>query len=263
MAQERKPGLEGTFNTAVELYERMRPTYPAELYRDVFRYRPIGEHSRALEVGIGTGQATVPVLDTGATVDAVELGDELAAFCRQKFSDRPNFTVLNLDFQDFKAEPGTYDLIFSATAFHWIPEEFGYKRVLELLKPGGAFARFANRPYGDKGRPQLQAAIQKHYARFMSGSVAPSEFSEAQAAAIANIPAKYGFTDIEYKLYRRTRDFTSDEYLGLLGTYSDHIALEESARREFWQCIKGEIDRFGGVITIYDTVDLELARKPY
>lgn len=262
MAQELKPGLEGTFNTAVELYDRMRPTYPAELYRDIFTYRPVDSHSRALEIGIGTGQATAPVLDTGCSVDAVELGDELAAFCREKFADRPNFTVLNLDFHDFKAEPNTYDLIFSATAFHWIPEEFGYKRVFELLKPGGAFARFANRPYTDKGRPGLQDAVQQHYTRFMHSEKAPVEFSEEQAAAIASIPAKYGFTDITYKLYHRTRDFTSDEYLGLLGTYSDHIALEESVRREFWQCIKREIDRFGGVMTIYDTVDLELAKKP-
>ena len=35
------------------------------------------------------------------------------------------------------------DLVYSASAFHWIPEEIGYSKVYEMLKPGGAFARFA------------------------------------------------------------------------------------------------------------------------
>lgn len=30
-----------------------------------------------------------------------------------------------------------YDLIYSASAFHWIPEEIGYTKVYKALKPGG------------------------------------------------------------------------------------------------------------------------------
>ena len=75
------------------------------------------------------------------------------------------------------------------------------------------------------------------------------------------IARKYGFSDITYKLYKRTRIFTAEEYIALLGTYSDHIALESNMRKEFYDKVKQVINDFGGTITIYDTIDLELARK--
>ena len=48
----------------------------------------------------------------------------------------------------------------------------------------------------------------------------------------------------------------------LLGTYSDHITIEESVRERFFDAIEETINRHGGSITIFDTIDLQLARKP-
>ena len=48
----------------------------------------------------------------------------------------------------------------------------------------------------------------------------------------------------------------------MLGTYSDHIAIEETMRNEFFSKIEEAINAHGGTITIYDTMDLQLARKP-
>ena len=62
-------------------------------------------------------------------------------------------------------------------------------------------------------------------------------------------------------MFYRERVFTAEEYLELLGTYSDHIAIEESIRNEFFSKIGNAINEAGGTITITDTMDLELARK--
>lgn len=78
---------------------------------------------------------------------------------------------------------------------------------------------------------------------------------------ISNIASKYRFIDISYRLYHRTRTFTADEYTSLLGTYSDHIAIEETKRMKFFDEIRETINDNGGIITIYDTIDLQLARK--
>lgn len=86
--------------------------------------------------------------------------------------------------------------------------------------------------------------------------------TEDKAKEISQIPAKYGFTDIRYQLFYRERVFTANEYTQLLGTYSDHIAIEESVRKVFFAKIEDAINRHGGLITITDTLDLELARKP-
>lgn len=50
-------------------------------------------------------------------------------------------------------------------------------------------------------------------------------------------------------------------YVELLGTYSDHIAIEEKIRGEFFAAIEAAINKYGGTFTVYDTIDLQLARK--
>ena len=256
------PGLGWTFDTVAATYEKLRPGYVEALYQDIFAYRPLDAASHAVEVGIDGGQATGPILATGCAVTAVEPGANFCALCREKFAAYPGFTAVNARFEDVDLPPESCDLVYSASAFHWVPEEIGYRKVFDILRPGGAFARFANHPFKDKGRPGMHEALQEVYAIYMPGSLVPNEYSEEQAARRAAIAAKYGFTDIQHRLYRRTRDFTAAEYVQLLGTYSDHIAIEEKTRGRFFREIGEAIDRLGGRITIYDTIDLQLARKP-
>ncbi len=255
-------GQEWTFNTQAERYERMRPGYVPELYEDIFRRVRLDESSTAVEVGIGGGQATEPVLKTGCRVIAVEYGDKLAELCRRKFRDYLNFQAVTSRFEDYPAQESSCDLVYSASAFHWIPEEIGYSKVYKMLKPGGVFARFANHPYRDKGRPGMHEALQEVYAVYMPGTLSADEYTEEQAAKRAKIAEKYGFVDVSHHLYHRTRDYTAAQYVDLLGTYSDHIAIEENTRRKFFAEIEAAINRMGGVITLYDTLDLQLARKP-
>ena len=255
-------GLEWTFNTDARKYEKMRPGYVKELYNDIFNYISINNTSNVVEVGIGGGQATLPVLKTGCKLTAVEYGQNLAELCRDKFKDFSNFTAITGKFEEFKCENNAFDLVYSASAFHWIPEEVGYTKVFHMLKSGGVFARFANHPYKDKGREDIHEALQKIYSVYMPSSLGANEYSEENAKKCADIAKKYGFVDISYKLYHRTRSFTAKEYTSLLGTYSNHIAIEENKRKKFFSEIEKVIDDLGGIITIYDTIDLQLARKP-
>lgn len=255
-------GLEWTFDSEAERYERMRPGYITELYEDIWKYVFIDRSSSVVEIGIGAGQATLPVLMKGCKVTAVECGDNLAKLCRHKFREFPEFSVVTAKFEDFECEKNSCDLVYCASAFHWIPEETGYSKVCEILRSGGAFARFANHPYIGKGGGGLGEAIQKLYSVYMPGSSSPAVYREEDAKRLAETAQKYGFTDISYQLYHRTRSFTAKEYTSLLGTYSDHIAIEKQTRRKFFSKIEKAINQAGGQITIYDTIDLELARKP-
>lgn len=255
-------GREWTFDTVADTYEKMRPEYPAELYDDIFKLIAIDESCNAIEVGIGGGQATLPILKTGCKVTAVEYGKNLTELCRRRFKEYPNFSAVNIKFEDYNCEKGSCNLIYSASAFHWIPEEIGYPKVFAMLRSGGVFARFANHPFKDKGREDLWNAIQKLYAVYKPGAAAPSEYADGDAKKRADIANKYGFTDISYKLYYRTRSFSSKEYAELLNTYSDHTALADSIKNEFFSKITDTIENYGGQITIYDTIDLQIARKP-
>ena len=257
--------LNWTFNTVADTYEKLRPGYVDELYHTIFNYKPINNRSRVVEIGIGGGQATLPILKTGCNLTAVDYGENFCEICRTKFEEYPNFSAVSGKFEDIDLG-GEYDLIYSASAFHWIPEEIGYNKVFDMLKKGGVFARFANHPYRDKGKPELSAEMDRIYAEYYykyhnKEPKSHAEYTEQQAHERALIEEKYGFTDIQYKLFYRTRTFSAKEYIMLLGTYSDHIAIEEKVRTEFFSKIEAAINHHGGEITIYDTIDLQLARK--
>ncbi|MBE7064158.1 MAG: class I SAM-dependent methyltransferase, partial [Ruminococcaceae bacterium] len=118
----------------------------------------------------------------------------------------------------------------------------------------------------DKGNPALSQEIDEIYDQYYNKYYHKeheiiSEYTEQQAKERAMIASKYGFSDIRYKLFYRERLFSAKEYIKLLGTYSDHIAIEENIRNEFFERIEEAINKHGGTITIYDTIDLQLARK--
>lgn len=259
-------GLEWTFDTVASTYEKLRPGYVAELYKAILDYISIDENSNVLEIGSGGGQATAPMLMTGCQLTAVEYGEQFSELLKEKFKEFPTFSVITGKFEDTQLEDNMFDLVFSASAFHWVPEKIGYEKVFNILKSGGGFARFANHPYRDKGNPKLSAEIDEIYDEYYNKfhnkkREVLTEYTEAQAKDRALIAEKYGFTDIQYALFHRQRVFSAKEYIELLGTYSDHIAIEETIRRKFFSKIEEAINKYGGMITIYDTMDLQLARK--
>lgn len=242
-------------------YEKLRPGYTDDLYQKLFDYIAIDELSNVVEVGIGGGQAALLILKKGCTLTAVEYGENFSSLCKDRFKEYKNFSVITGQFENVSFSDDTYDLGYSASAFHWVPEDIGYSKVYAMLRSGGAFARFANHPNWDKGNPDISEKIEELYAKYYykyyeRDIKTKKEYSEEDAVQRAQIAKKYGFVDIRYAMFYRTRTFSAKEYTGLLGTYSDHIAIEEKVRTEFFTEIERVINQNGGSFTIYDTIDL-------
>jgi SAM-dependent methyltransferase len=85
--------LRRVFNEVPELYDRLRPAYPDELFSDLVTITGVNERSSVLEVGCGTGQATRSLALLGCAVTAVELGADMAALARQRLAPFPNVEV--------------------------------------------------------------------------------------------------------------------------------------------------------------------------
>ena len=122
-------GLEWTFNTVASTYEKFRPGYTDELYQMIFDYITLNESCYAIEVGIGGGQATLPFLKTGCHLTAVEYGEDLSRLCKEKFGEYHNFSIITNRFENEPFLDDKYDLVYSASAFHWVPESIGYTKV--------------------------------------------------------------------------------------------------------------------------------------
>lgn len=253
--------LRKTFNTDEYNYDKSRPDYPKELFKDIFDYVNLSENSNALEIGIGTGQATLPFLNKGFNVIAVELGDKLARYCAQKFSNFDNFSIINSDFIKADLPKNSFDLIYSATAFHWIPKDSGYTKIRSLLKSDGAVALFWNHPFVSNVSDKTNLASMAVYKKYRPNDKTPIEFDSTKCQEQIEELKHYGFTNIKSKVYKRIRKLTSEEYISLIKTYCDHNALSEKIRNAFESDMKQAIDDVGGVIYIYDTIDLYLGRN--
>jgi hypothetical protein len=104
-----------SFNEAAEIYDRVRPSYPADLFDALFQMLP--SEPEIVEVGPGTGQATKDLLARGASVLAIEIGPAIAAKLRSNLpSDRLRVAVG--DFEVLEIVAGEADAVFSATAYH-------------------------------------------------------------------------------------------------------------------------------------------------
>ena len=253
--------LRKTFDENEYNYDKARPDYPNELFEDIFNYVNLSESSNILEIGIGTGQATLPFLNKGCNVTAVELGDKLTRYCLQNFSQFDNFDILNSDFVEAILPENHFDLIFSATAFHWIPKNSGYAKIKSLLKAGGAVALFWNHPFVSNTSDETNLASMAVYKKYRPDDKTPTEFDLSKCQEQVRELEKYGFTNVKSKVYKRIRNLTSEEYIDLIKTYSDHNALPEEVQNAFEKEMKQAIDDAGGKINIYDTIDLYLARS--
>lgn len=257
--------LKYLFDEAVLNYEKRRPNYGTELYKDVIKYAEIIEDKSLLEIGCGTGQATEPFLKTKCKITAVELGENLTLYTREKFKTYNNLNVIWSAFEDYKCDDNKYNMVYSATAFHWIPDEIGYPKAYRILKSGGTIALFWNRPSPSNKESPLHQKIQSIYNELLpqwNYKRTSNEDKENKYLSVINKMGHHGFTNIEFKLYHNTRKMTGLEYIELLNTYSDHLALENKTKSLLFNSIRTAIEESGNEVIVNDTVDLYLAKKP-
>lgn len=252
--------LKHTFNEDAVNYDRARPGYVGQLFRDIIDYSGIQAGQYAIEIGIGTGQATPPFLAHGVHVTAVELGENLAAYCRQKFAEEQALDIVCDDFMAYDAAEACCDLIYSATAFHWLPNPGGYQKAMKLLKPGGTLTLFWNHPYPNREEDPSNRVNRRVYAMHRPIEKPLREWTDT-SVRIAELTAA-GYVDVQAKLYQRVRTLTTEEYIALINTYSDHRALSAAQRNAFEEDMRRGLAEVGGHINIYDTQALYLARKP-
>jgi len=257
------------FDEIVENYDKIRPEYPSALIADIFEYIRVDNHKKALEIGAGTGKATAFFLDAGYEVTAVEIGKTMAAFLQDRFKDSPHFTVINDSFETAPLEADTYDLIYAASAFHWVDAEIGCPKALRLLKKGGVLALFRYNAVpadGEKLYEDIQTVYEKYFHKpyVRPGKIAEDEYTTSSAiyrGFRCNDLAEYGFMDVTMKLYDVTRSFGADDYINLLDTLADHRSLSNADRAALYAGIKEAIQTHGGQIDVGYVFQLYMGRK--
>ena len=101
----------------------------------------------ALEIGAGTGKATMKVVERGLLVHALEPSPEMAALLRAK-----GVEIEETTFEEWPVRAGAYRLVYAAQAWHWVGGDDRYERAAATLAPGGTLAIIWNAAAGVRGR---------------------------------------------------------------------------------------------------------------
>jgi SAM-dependent methyltransferase len=255
--------LRTTFEQVPELYEQARPTYPAELFGDLADLAGLQAGARVLEIGCGTGQATVPLARRGYSILCVELGEALAAAATRKLAPFANVEVVHANFEMWEPERAGFDAVVAFTAFHWLDPELRYEKAARLLRGDGSLAvagsLHVRRPDGDP----FWTDVQEDYDAVVPSPEnrpppTPDEIDDLRD----EIEASGRFEYVASRRYLWDQPYTADEYISLLDTYSGHRALDDERRNRLYDRIRRRIgSRPGGrVVKTYITM-LNVARK--
>jgi SAM-dependent methyltransferase len=243
--------LRETFEEVAELYDRARPGYPDALFDDLVELAGLGPGCRVLEIGCGTGKATVPLAERGFEVVAVELGAGLAAVARRNLDRFPRVEIVVSSFEDWQLPDERFDAVVAATAFHWVDPEVRVVKAAEALRPGGSLATFRHEHVAG-GDEAFFAEVQACYERWDPATPPGLRLPPADEVAPDTDEIERGgrFGPATLRRYEWDVEYATAEYLDLLRTYSGHRALGPERLRTLLRCIGGLIDRrHGGRIT--------------
>ncbi len=217
-----------SFDAVVEQYHVARPRYPDELYDTLIDLTGIDEHSRVLEVGPGTGIATRALAERGFRITALELGENMAEFARDQLAEFPNVEVVQGDFETW--DPGDrapFDLVYAATAFHWVEPGVRYRRVAELLRPGGHLAIWTAAHVFPEGGDSFFREIQEVYNSL--GEALPDDARWPEPGELSEVEwgdelrASGRFDEVEFRQFAWVVDYDIEAYIALVETFSSTL----------------------------------------
>ncbi|MGI8712262.1 MAG: class I SAM-dependent methyltransferase [Solirubrobacteraceae bacterium] len=241
------------FGPMAELYDRARPSYPAGAIDDVIAHAGLRESDPVLEIGAGTGKATVLLAGRGLRVLALEPSAEMAAVARINCAAYPRVCVVEQEFESWQAsEP--VRAVLSAAAWHWISPDVRYPRAHRALIRGGTLAALWTFP--DWEACALRDGLRDAYRAVVPGLTSDFPMHPASRPTRlagdwrAEIEASAGFENPQVRIHPWCGDYTGLEYTRLLQTHQDHIRLPSDDRERLLVAIADVINAAGGTVTM-------------
>jgi SAM-dependent methyltransferase len=231
--------LRATFDQGAEGYDGARPVAPREVLDDLVELARLGPGSRLLEIGCGTGQATLPLAERGFSILGVELGASLAALARSKLAAYPQVEIATSSFEDWNPGGELFDAVVSFNAFHWLDPEIRFAKPASVLRPGGSLCVFGSVFVAHDGADPVwlglgEAEPRRHLDDIRDHS---DEFTEGGH-----------FDAVTRRTYLRDLQYDPDDYVALLGSMSTYRRLPAEDREQLFDRIARRIRESGGSV---------------
>ncbi|MGW6917821.1 class I SAM-dependent methyltransferase [Kitasatospora sp. NPDC054939] len=256
------------FGAVAEVYDAARPGYADALVTEVLAYAELGDRA-ALEVGAGTGKATVLFAAHGIPLTCVEPDPLMAAVLRRNTAAYPRVRVEVGGFEEWAPESRRFGLLYAATSWHWLDPRRRWDLVHAALEPGGAVALFWN-PHGvlDASLYEELAAVDRRHGIASSPHCAPaSAYGAEPGSGEEDYWPEPGcrrdgrFTDLRGHRFRQEVRYDTERYLGFLTSVSTYRVLPPDRLERALAETAEVLDAHGGGIDMLHLGDLLLARR--
>lgn len=256
--------LRETFDRASNLYQRARPDYPAKLIDRLIEVARLGPDGRLLEIGCATGKATLPLARRGFRITCVELGAALAATARRNLAEFDRVEIVEGRFETWEAPSEPYDLVFAATAWHWIDPKIRYGKAADVLARRGYLAFWDAGHVFPHGGDPFFVEIQEIYDEI--GESLPQDASLPRPGELedrrSEIEESGLFEVVDISQFDWETVYDADGYIDLLNTFSGHIAMEEWQRDRLYGEIRRRLsERADGLLRRHWGAVLHVARR--
>jgi SAM-dependent methyltransferase len=242
------------FGGVADLYERARPSYPAELVDDVANLLP---GPRVVEVGAGTGKATRLLVQHSLRMTCLEPDPAMAVVLR---SIVPSAAVVESTFEAWQPTEEPFDGLVSAQAWHWTDEQ-RWDRAASVLRPGGLIAVWWNVEIW--GTSSVERAIE---AAYIANGLDPAEGPIWTHVRDKNWPENEfsvhpRFEYLGMRAYPAPYRYTSKDFSDYLDTSSHHRVLDDEVRARLSAAIRSAVDGHGGEILVNRRTHLYIGRR--
>ena len=196
-----------TFGTVSLLYDKARIGYPPDLINDIILFSQIKKEGKILEVGCGSGQATISFAEKGYSITGLDISNDLLDIAKRKCSVFPQVRFMVNSFEDAVIKENSVNLIISGLAWHWVKPERRYEKAYRILRDDGTLAFFWS--YQQKGKSEIVGAVGKIFDKYGSKGAGPagSRMKEYAEFVYNELQNHQLFEDVQKKEYSIDIDF--------------------------------------------------------
>jgi SAM-dependent methyltransferase len=241
---QRRHSLRAGFDQAAEDYDSTRPVCPPQVFDDLVRLGGLAPGDRVIEIGCGTGQATVPLAERGLTITAVELGAELGAVARRRLAGFPSVDVLTTSFEAWEPLGAPFDAVVAFNSLHWIDPQLRYSKPYELLRPGAAMVVGGCLWARPADAERFWVEVQADY-REVGYEGEPAPPPEQIGPRHLPAEARAFFEEVASLRYPFYVVYHPEDYLAILATQSGTRALGEARSAAFLARVRDRLESLG------------------
>jgi SAM-dependent methyltransferase len=202
-------------------YDRFRPGYPDALFETIASQLTLPRIPHVVDLGAGTGRASLAMAGLGWRVTAVEPGKPMLDVLRAHAADDGLLiSTVQASAEETGLDAGSADLVTAAQAFHWFDQPRALGEMARILKPGGGLALFWN--VRDASRSPFLADYRQALLRYVGDEDAGRyEVTLPEDVTRKAIEAKGGtFRDVRLTQLHHEVEMTDEEFIGMVFTAS-------------------------------------------